>query len=572
MTFMFRARRRNRILGVGVTAIVGLTQTSATAAAQEAIRVSVDSSGAQSNSDSGEYDVIAISADGTVIAFRSEASNLVAGDTNATTDVFVHDTTTGTTERVSVDSSGKQGNDYSIAPSISDDGRFVAFVSAASNLVSGDKNGQVDVFVRDRVNGTTERVSVDSSGAESNDSSGVATLTADGNLVTFASRATNLVANDTNGSLDVFVRDRTAGTTERVSVDSSGVEGDADSGSPGSLGISADGLFVVFTALADNLVPFDGNGVDDIFVHDRSTGATERVSLSTQGVEGNNYSQYPSISSDGRVVVFQSTASNLVANDTNGYIDVFVHDRSAGTTDRISVSSSGAQADNNVFLASVRSDGLFAVFVSAATNLVPGDTNRLYDVFLRDLTAGSTERVSVDSSGGQGNNSSENAAIAGSGNAVAFASSATNLVANDTNHAWDVFVRDVCLTDAEWSNYGAGFPGTNGIPAFTARQNPAFGKMVTLDLANSYANPTTGAIFVGGQRASFPSNRGGDLLVAPFLVVPITFSYGGDTFTGTIPDDQGLCAVLLDLQAIESDPGAAFGVSFTAGLELVIGR
>ena len=567
-----RTIRVRRSMEIVCGLLAGLAGFDAMAPAQSTNRVSVDSSGMAGNRDSGETDVpaVAISADGTLLAFRSEATNLVAGDTNGTTDIFVHDTTTGITERVSVDSNGTQGNSWSVQPSISDDGRFVAFISDASNLVPGDKNGKLDVFVRDRVNGTTERVSVDSSGAEATDDSVVGTISADGSFVAFASAASNLVANDTNGTVDVFVRDRSLGTTERVSVDSTGFEGDASSLDVPA--ISADGSVVVFSSYADNLVANDTNNDQDVFSHDRSTGATELVSVSTQGVQGDLHSRIPSISKDGRVVVFQSNATTLVANDSNMLIDVFLHDRSTGTTDRISLDSSGGEANGNSFYSRVRADGLFAVFVSDATNLVAGDTNRFPDVFLRDLTAGTTQRLNLDSSGAQANNASGSAAIAGAGGAVGFTSIATNLVSNDTNHAWDVFVREVCLVDATWSNYGAGFPGTNGVPAFTARQNPALGATLTLDLANSHASPASGAIFVGVQRTRLHTNRGGDLLVVPALVIPITISYGGDTFTGTIPDDLDLCGVTIDLQAIEADTGAAYGISFTAGLELVIGR
>src|SRR5688572_7972318 len=208
----------------------------AMAAAQQAnTRVSVDSSGAEANWDS---DSSAISADGKFVAFESYADNLVAGDTNGFADVFVHDRATGITERVSVDSSGVEGNGNSHGPSISADGQVVAFYSYAKNLVAGDRSFDFDVFVHDRATGITERVSVDSSGVEGNSSSSSPSISADGQVVAFESYASNLVAGDTNGYWDVFVHDRASGITERVSVESSGAEGDNDSGYPS---ISADG-------------------------------------------------------------------------------------------------------------------------------------------------------------------------------------------------------------------------------------------------------------------------------------------------------------------------------------------
>ena len=184
-------------------------------------RVSVDSIGAEA--DSNSY-YPSISSDGRYVAFESGASNLVAGDTNGDSDIFVHDRTTGNTTRVSVDSAGAEADSESYSPSISGDGRYVAFYSYASNLVAGDTNGQVDIFVHDRTTNTTTRVSVDSIGAEGDSESVFPSISSDGGYVAFYSRASNLVAGDTNGDSDIFVHERTTNTTTRVSVDSSGAE------------------------------------------------------------------------------------------------------------------------------------------------------------------------------------------------------------------------------------------------------------------------------------------------------------------------------------------------------------
>ncbi len=226
------------------------------------------------------------------------------------------------TWRVSADSSGVDGNGGSYEPSISGDGRFVAFWSPATNLVPGDTNSKEDVFVHDRQSGTTTRVSVDSLGVQGNGASLFPSISGDGRFVAFQSRATNLVPGDTNGWSDVFVHDRQTGTTTRVSVDSSGVQGNLDSSFPS---ISGDGRFVAFYSFANNLVSGDTNGRADVLVHDRQSGTTTRVSIDSSGIQGKSLSEHPSISGDGRFVAFESAATNLVPGDTNAKRDVFVH-------------------------------------------------------------------------------------------------------------------------------------------------------------------------------------------------------------------------------------------------------
>jgi archaellum component FlaF (FlaF/FlaG flagellin family) len=230
---------------------------------------------------------------------------------------------------------------------------------------------------------TTVRVSVDSHGAQGNAASGLygVSVSADGRYVAFESVSDNLVPGDTNGVDDVFVRDRQSGQTERVSVDSSGVQGNGRSNFPS---ISADGRYVAFWSLADNLVSGDTNGAYDVFVHDRQSGQTERVSVDSSGAQANNSSFNPSISGDGRYVAFQSYADDLVPGDTNGFADVFVHDRQSHWTERVSVDSSGVQGDGHSYLPSISADGRHVAFLSAADDLVPGDTNAGVDSFLRD--------------------------------------------------------------------------------------------------------------------------------------------------------------------------------------------
>jgi Tol biopolymer transport system component len=341
-------------------------------------RVSVSSAGAEGNNNSGST---SISADGRYVAFDSGASNLVPGDTNGRSDVFVHDRQTAATTRVSVSSAAAQGNDHSYAPSISADGRYVAFYSHATNLVPGDTNATHDVFVHDRQTAATTRVSVSSAGAQANGGSDKPSISADGRYVAFESQASNLVAGDTNATEDVFVHDRQTGTTTRVSVSSAGAQGDGHSNAPS---ISADGRYVAFHSGATNLVPTDTNNWYDVFVHDRQSGTTTRVSVSSAGGQGNGTSRWASISADGRYVAFNSSASNLVPGDTNDAYDVFVHDRQMGSTTRVSVSSAGAEGNGESEVPSISADGRYVGFESTAANLVPGDTNGYYDVFVHD--------------------------------------------------------------------------------------------------------------------------------------------------------------------------------------------
>lgn len=421
-------------------------------------RVSVASDGTQGESVSFDP---ALSADGRHVAFGSLASNLVPGDTNGRTDVFVHDRESGSTERVSLASDGTEGNGISQRPTISADGRYVAFVSLASNLVPGDTNGPgaegADVFVHDRDTGITERVSVASDGTEGETASDAPAISADGRYVAFLSFASNLVPGDTNDQPDAFVHDVVTGTTERVSgVTPDGAEAsyplsqDPDDPTPS---ISADGRYVAFQSMALDLVPGDTNGTIDIFVHDRDT-ATSRVSVASDGTEGNGMSWGPTISADGRHVAFASFASNLVPGDTKTSEDVFVHDRQTGTTERVSVNSAGTEGNRVSTIPAISADGRHVAFQSFATNLVPETNARrcapvppppfvpCADVYVHDRETGTTERVSVTSDHGEGNDWAHVAAISADGRHVAFESTATNLVPGDTNGGKDVFVRD----------------------------------------------------------------------------------------------------------------------------------
>jgi Tol biopolymer transport system component len=432
------------VFGIDARAIVSvmlLATLAGRAAAQGTERVSIGLAGLEGNGNSASG---SCSADGRFVAFWSYAFNWVP-QTYGGAQVFVRDRLLGTIEIVSVSSAGATGNNYSGREglAISADGRYVAFLSEASNLVPGDTNAQPDAFVRDRQSGTTERVSVSSAGAQATIGtySGIS-ISGDGRYVVFSSPTTNLVPGDTNGAQDVFLRDRLNNTTEIVSLSSAGAAGSATSEYPV---ISPDGRFVAFRSDAVNLVAADTNGYGDVFVRDRQSGTTERVSVSSAGAQGSLGSQEAAISADGRWVAFESAAPNFVTGDTNAKLDVFLRDRQTGTTTRVSVDSSGAQGNGDSMFPSMSADGRYLSFLSDAPNLVSGDTNAVRDLFLRDREVGTTERVSVGSAGAQQNGDSPlggGAPLSADGRYLVFCSFASNLVAGDTNGFADTFVRD----------------------------------------------------------------------------------------------------------------------------------
>jgi hypothetical protein len=398
--------------------------------------VSVASDGTQGL---GSSEFSSISADGRYVAFESNAENLVDGDTNNNSDIFVHDRLTGETQRVSLHNNGTESPGGGDGAHISPDGRYVAFASQ-SRLVDDDIGLWNDIYVRDRHMDETQRVSIASDGTQGNQHSYYGHISADGRFVAFQSYASNLVEGDTNGFPDVFVHDRETGETSRVSIASDGTQGNHSSW--GTIHLSGDGRYVVFGSSADNLVDGDTNGAQDIFVHDRVTGETQRVSIASDGTEANSGSWDPALSGDGRFVVFGSSANNLVDGDTNGFWDIFVHDRVTGETRRVSISSDGLQANGHSDIPFISLDGCCVTFASGAMNLVPDDTNSTGDVFMHDLLTGTTIRVSVSSFGEQSNGHSYYAPMSADARYIVFSSDATNLIDGDTNYHWDVFVRD----------------------------------------------------------------------------------------------------------------------------------
>ena len=439
-----------------------------------------------SSGSNGYSDNPSISADGRYVAFAADATNLIASDTNALRDVFLYDNQTRLVRRLSVSQQGVQTNGASNNPSISGNARYVAFSSEATNLISGDTNGFSDIFVVDTITGSLARESVGSGGVQANNSSFKPALSSDGRYLVFESTATNLVSPGTAvGVSHIYRRDRTTGTTVLVSRSSSGAAGN---GLSTQAAISADGQFVAFASDATNLVEGDNNAVRDVFVRDLAAGTTIRASVGSAG-EANGPSRSPSISADGRHVAFASTASNLAASDLNGISDIFGFDRVTGSVTRVTISVTGGDpsdpSDANFRLGSlnpsISASGRYIAFSSLADNLTDGDEageyfaldpNRSLDVFVvdRDVsdsgtfdTTGNTriQMVSKNRFGmqtlGLENTQSTSAsdivpAISGDGRWVAFPTDAentgglihgaTNRTSPDGNSSRDVVVFD----------------------------------------------------------------------------------------------------------------------------------
>lgn len=417
--------RPSTLLALGLLVLAtGATTTFLAFSASTIERVSVGPGQELGNGPS--FSPSAVSANGRYVAFMSDGSNLVTGDTNNRSDVFVRDRNSQTTERVSVASNGTQGDNHvpRMAPSLSDDGTFVAFASGASNLVTNDTNLDLDVFVHDRTSDSTERVSVTSAGVEgaSGRPNYFPSISADGRHVAFWSYAYNLAPGGDTDAADVYVHDRVTRVTERVSLTLTGTSGGMFGGltaTPGSItpsrapSISGDGRFVTFWTNTANLVSGVTSGPIHVYVFDRQTRVTELISKATGGAPGNGGSFKSVISVNGRYVAFESGATNLTTGDTNGHDDIFVHDRSTGTTTRVSVGPNGAQGNNASILAAISSTGQLVGFQSLADNLVTGDANNHWDIFLHDLSSGVTERVAESALEGS---------VSGDGRYVAFES------------------------------------------------------------------------------------------------------------------------------------------------------
>ena len=384
----------------------------------------------------------AISSDGRFVAFVSESGDLVADDANGAADVFVRDTALNRTVLVSASIYGGSAAGSSLQPSISADGRFVAFTSAAPDLVEDDSNGSLDVFLHDLRTGITQLVSRGSRGELADNDSYSPSLSADGRFVAYSSMATNLDPHDTNASPDVFMFDRLTGRTTLVSAGSDGQSGHGPSGQPS---ISANGRLIAFTSAA-RFAADDTNDDMDVYVHDMVTGENELVSRATDGSAGNGASLEPALSADGDVVAFTSVADNLIEGDTNAASDVFVRRRSTGETDLISATPDGLPGDGPSRAPGISGDGARVAFLSAAGDLTPGTTRSAGSTgsaepvavpdaavpdqdhaYVRDLDGAGTALAAGTRRRTPGDGESTGVAISSWGRHVAFSDTSTDL-------------------------------------------------------------------------------------------------------------------------------------------------
>lgn len=395
----------------------------------------------QDNGDAFLFNSTAVSDSGRCIAFYNLSQNLVAGGTPGVGDILLRDRRTRETLRASVNALGVPANNFCFDPAISGDGHFVAYSSTADNLVAGDTNLRSDVFVWNRAVGSVERVSISTSGRQGTEPSSHPSLSAEGRYVAFLSRARQFGGQFFNIN-HVYVRDRTLGTTELVSVSTALEPSDRDCNTPR---ISADGNSVVFWGFASNLVAAPNNLADDVYLHDRTLGTTELISQSSGGVRGSLDSRYPAVSGDGQRVVFQSVQS-FDPLDSNGKWDIYLRDRTLNTTTLISRTSSGNAGDGDSTFPDISRDGDVITFESSATDLVTADGNDATDIFQYTVSTGVMARVSVNDSGIEGLDASRAAALSGDGRLVAFYSKAHNLVPGDQNGEADLFMHGALLS------------------------------------------------------------------------------------------------------------------------------
>lgn len=394
----------------------------------------------------------AISEDGSLIAFASDATNLVRKTMHGERAVYLKNVQKDETSLISSDEDGRPADNDSEHPAISADGRYVAFESRAGNLVSQDlpsdcidENGLdsdcTQIYLKDLDSGDVKLVSSDSDGAPAEGINGHASISEDGRYVAFVSSASNLVADDENGRRDIFIKDTHTSEVRMASVSEEGEAADGDSDMPS---ISADGRLVAFKSVAENLSGKDFNNASDVFVKNMDTGDLAIASSDVNGNPGNKASGYDAldISSDGRFVAFESEATELVGDDVNGKRDIFIKNLESGEVVLASADAEGAPGDDDSYESvSLSSDGLLVAFSSNAENLVSGDEINKEDVFIKNMVTGEVTMVSADSTGSPGNGESVEIKVSGDGNSAAFVSQADNLVADDTNAKADVFIK-----------------------------------------------------------------------------------------------------------------------------------
>jgi hypothetical protein len=509
----------SRLLTAGLFLLIPLV-----ASGQTTTRVNLGPGGTQANAWSSSP---SISADGRFVAFSSSAWNLVPGDTNNYEDVFVHDRQTGVTSRVSVATGGVQANGRSSGPALSGDGRYVAFGSEATNLVSAGSRG---VFLHDRQTGETTRIATGFAGG--------AVISADGRRVGYS----------LSGYL--LVHDRVTNTTVTVTRGLDGLPFALSLG--GDLALSADGRWASFwygNLSPPTTPPFPNPGlvVGGLYVRDLEMDVLTLVSVASDGSASSGMS--PSLSADGRFIAFLSRDFDLVPGDVNGMPDIFVRDMHLGVTTRVTVGVGGSEPAGGVtgcMYPVISTDGRYVAYWADFTNIVPGDTNSLADMFLYDREAETTERVNLRSTGGQSLGSlNGNAALSANGRAVVFGAHASDLVPGDTNALPDIFVRDrgdsSCAATLSPSSAQAPSAGVSGTVAVSAPSGCAW---TAVSSAPSWLSVTAGTSGTGNGSVSYAvaANTGAQRS-AVLTIGSATFAVqqaAGNTQTPLAP--QGLTA------------------------------
>jgi Tol biopolymer transport system component len=554
---------------------------SALAKGQDTVRISVDSKGAEGDdtSVSGRHSV-AFDGKEMLIVFSSLATDLVASDKNGKQDIFLRDVTAGTTERIVLDVKGGEPDDDSSNPHITPDGRFVVFQSDATNLVNGDQNGKTDVFVLDRHSGTIERVSVDDKGGESDGRSSDGCISADGRYVVFTNDSDDFTGGDTNRSADVFLRDLAKGTTTCLSRNLSGATGDGSSRSPD---ISADGSTVAFSSRASDLVANDSNRTEDVFVYDLASGVVTRASVNEGGFELDDSSESPALSAEGDLITFVSAARNMNRDSSAGKFQVYVRDLATGQVWLASRALDGSAADGHCTnpILFDHDDGKgsrpYVAFWSFSTNL-PGAGVADADAYACDFKAGFVQCVSVDSDGidhASGGNDPPLAATA-DGDAIVFSCLDSQLVSGDGNGKIDVFMRGVQWT--RLTEFGDGLAGSDGfVPHLTGHGGSCEADDWQIAIEDGLGR-AAGHLWVGLGSTSGIKLFGGTFYVdftQPIFPVPIQLKgfagvggSGGLAFDGVNVENLGQFSIYLQCTLL--DPRAPRGISMSNALELAI--
>ncbi|MCK6447427.1 MAG: hypothetical protein L6Q99_13640 [Planctomycetes bacterium] len=468
-----------------------------------------------------------LSSDGRFVLFSSDAPNLVPGDASwQTYELFLRDRVQGTTVRAGLNPFGTEPNDVLFGQSVSTDGRWIVFDSRATDLVFGDTNGKQDVFLRDMSLGSIQRLSISSAGDQANGDSTSIGATPDGRFVLFGSSATNLDASgDTGMFFDPFLRDIGNGTTVRLPLVASGFP----NGESSPVDLSGDGRYALFTSTATNLDPADASPVRDLYLHDVVLGTTELISVSVTGTGASDVVSTGAVSDDGRYVVFASNAWNLVPSDNNTQSDVFLRDRSLGTTVRLSMGVGGTEIDHWADLPNLSADGRWAVFSSWASNLVVGDTNGLYDQFLCEIATGSIERITVGPNGTEigGDTGPAWSAISSDGNVVAYDGGFVGVVPSQIYANDQVYVHDRSLFAPVNTYCTAKVNSASCTPYITSTGSPRMtGDDVFFVVAQNVLKDKFGVFFWGHASTAVPF--GGGTLCVKSPVVRTTVQNSGN--------------------------------------------